>query len=285
MKNESGVLRVDPVPSDEELSSYYHDKYYQDHGGQYVDSYTDSQIDYFNFEDKILHFALKEKFNFESGKLLEFGSGEGHTLSFFQKKGWAVYGVDFSDYGLKQHQGDKLDSFKFYKGSFLDCDIFPEEKFDVVVLKHVLEHVSDVDKTLESCKEKLNPGGCLYVIVPNDYSIIQSEYIKEHSLSSEECPWFLPPEHLSYFSVETLETTMAKFGFSSVDMLGDFPIDIFTLNNNFDYYKNKTGKDAHDVRVKYINLISQNIPSAYNLCKANMAAGLGRSILGVFRNS
>ena len=50
-------------------------------------------------------------------------------------------------------------------------ELFPQliknESYDIVVLHHVLEHVTNLQETLSSVFQLLKPGGLLYIAVPN----------------------------------------------------------------------------------------------------------------------
>src|SRR5882672_7322950 len=74
------------------------------------------------------------------GRLLDVGCGDGLFLNRMRKLGWAVEGVDFDSnaiatartkYSLDLHHGD------------LASARFPDDRFDAVTLKHVIEHVPE----------------------------------------------------------------------------------------------------------------------------------------------
>lgn len=47
----------------------------------------------------------------------------------------------------------------------------PDEKFDVIIMGFVLEHVDNPDLILERYRHFLKPGGRLYIAVPNAKSL------------------------------------------------------------------------------------------------------------------
>jgi SAM-dependent methyltransferase len=81
------------------------------------------------------------------------------------------------------------------------------DRFDVVILTGVLEHLADVDSSLESLNPLLKPGGQIYFEVPDASSYDQ---------------WFSAPfqffsmEHVNFFSPKSLSNLLARHGFECV---------------------------------------------------------------------
>lgn len=67
----------------------------------------------------------------------------------------------------------------------------PDERFDLVLLQHVLEHVSDPVATLSSAAARLEPAGALYVEVPLGV-------FREWQVVTE------PVTHVNYFAEQSL---------------------------------------------------------------------------------
>jgi SAM-dependent methyltransferase len=70
---------------------------------------------------------------------------------------------------------------------------FPEvvgdkERFDVIVFNDVLEHIPDVDKTLQACKKHLADGGLLVINLPssNGFFYKTSKLLKRLGLNVEQ---------------------------------------------------------------------------------------------------
>ncbi len=81
------------------------------------------------------------------------------------------------------------------------------DRFDAVILTGVLEHLADVDASLESLVHLLRPEGHLYFEVPDASSYDQ---------------WFSAPfqffsmEHVNFFSPKSLSNLLARHGFECV---------------------------------------------------------------------
>lgn len=61
----------------------------------------------------------------------------------------------------------------------------PEERFDTIVLGHVLEHVEDPVAILARCRSWLTPGGVILMAVPNARSIHRQAAVVMGLLKSE----------------------------------------------------------------------------------------------------
>jgi len=105
----------------------------------------------------------------QSGNLLDVGTGIGQFLH-FAKKYFEVSGTEVSTSGIEIAK--KKYDIDIMKGS-LDNLSF-SNKFDVISLYHVLEHVADPSSTIKRCWDLLKPGGFLFVAVPNDVSGIKT---------------------------------------------------------------------------------------------------------------
>jgi SAM-dependent methyltransferase len=82
-----------------------------------------------------------------------------------------------------------------------------EQRFDVIVLSHVFEHLLDPRGVLDLIRASLAPGGALYIEVPN----IPAESLlrfPDHVWA----PRFDEP-HITFFSTATLYTLLASAGF------------------------------------------------------------------------
>src|SRR3990167_1961050 len=76
----------------------------------------------------------------KKGKLLEIACFDGYLLNKFRKNGWDVYGIDPSTATAQivdLYPTDKI------KNSFFTETSFPNEIFDVIVFRNLLEHIYD----------------------------------------------------------------------------------------------------------------------------------------------
>lgn len=113
-------------------------------------------VDRFSFWDRYKTLGLKK-----SDKILEIGFGEGKFLRELRSKEFRVWGLEKSDFARKMME-KVLGRDRVYKNI---TEI--REKFDVILMYHVLEHVDNPKKYVEELANILSPNGRLVVRVPN----------------------------------------------------------------------------------------------------------------------
>ena len=99
------------------------------------------------------------------GTLLDVGCGAGMFMALAQEHGWTVYGTEISPHCIT-YAREEL-GLEVYQGDLVDLDL--KQRFDVVALNHVLEHVSDPVALVRAAKMQLRDDGLLYVGVPNHH--------------------------------------------------------------------------------------------------------------------
>lgn len=284
-QNALGYWEVAEKPSEESLAEYYAQKYYQQLKGAHQKQYSDEELCF--YEAKAAQkAAMVEKLFPQQGvrTYLDVGCGEGFELSFFQQKGWKAKGIDFSSNGIETQNPHCLPFFEagnIYE--LLDQEIASGNQYDVVWLKHVLEHVIDPQALLRQLRPLVKPGGCAVITVPNDFSELQRTALETKKINRPF--WVALPDHLSYFDAESLKATVAANGWLCEAMMGDFPIDWYLMNSDANYIEHPdAGKSAHMARVSLENIIHQQPMSAVlNFWCALADIGMGRSITAFLR--
>ena len=89
-------------------------------------------------------------------------------------------------------------------------DLDADKKYDLIVLRHVLEHIEDPGDFLRELKTHLKESGFILVTIPNINSI--GRY-----LFKEKWEWVLP-WHLHFYHPKTLKALAEKTGFESVKL-------------------------------------------------------------------
>ncbi|MEM7102971.1 MAG: class I SAM-dependent methyltransferase [Bacteroidota bacterium] len=287
--NQYGFYTLTKVPSKKELEDYYANKYYQADTHRYKHRYSEKEIQYFynKIEQKhknLLHLDLIS--TNQRNRLLDVGCGEGFTLKYFKKAGWDVTGLDYSDFGCRMINPDCVDNL--IQGD-VDQNISQllekGEKFDLIWLDNVLEHLIDPLKTLQEVKALTNPSGALVIEVPNDFSIVQNALLESEFI--DDPFWIVSPDHISYFNKKGLINLCDAAGWDHKMIIGDFPIDFFLFNNFSNYKKQKeTGKQAHKARIEIENLLHELPTDKVNHFYHAMAdLGIGRQLIGFFKNT
>jgi SAM-dependent methyltransferase len=138
----------------------------------------------------------------ETFSLLDIGCGTGWTTSIWSEEGATATGLEPSAaraavardrYGLRVIP------------SFVE-DLEGEEQFEVIVMRHVLEHFAEPFDVLQKVTSHLKPGGLLVVIVPNINCI--GRY-----LFGTRWTWVLP-WHCNFFTPKSLPGILKRAGLS-----------------------------------------------------------------------
>lgn len=216
------MLVTSPLPSD--LEEYYKSATYISH--------TDSKKTFFDkVYQTVKNHALQQKlsllnsFKTASKSLLDVGAGTGDFLSVCENNDWVTLGVEPS--AVAREIAKK-------KGIYLKAALseIKNQKFDVISLWHVLEHVEHLKDTIKTLNSLLKPGGRIVIAVPN-YKSHDAQFYKEYWAAYD------VPRHLWHFSQKAIHKL-----FSEVEMEVSQ-----TLPMKFDSYyvsllseKYKTGK-------------------------------------------
>ncbi len=287
LKNKYGYLEVADKPSPEELAKYYADIYFQTSQGAYEAVYSEQELTFFDNSNHIKSEVVTRFFNEDlSRKLLDVGCGEGFTMDYFFRKGWSVTGIDYSIDGV-QRQNQNMEPFVLQGDIYLQIDelIHKNEQYDVICILNVLEHVIDPILILKQLRELVAPGGLLIILVPNDFSSLQENLLSDKKISRQF--WVKTPDHLNYFSKDSLVALCEDHGFRLHKCLSDFPIDYFLANPDSNYIEDGTkGKNCHQARMWLDNLhCSVSIPKTIELYEAFANLGSGRQLTAYFTKS
>lgn len=200
---EKQMLATFPKPDLENLPAYYKSQDYISH--------TDSRK---TFIEKIYqkvkkHMLLRklkwiEKKYPKKGNILDIGAGTGDFLNEAKKRGWKVHGIEPDAEARKRalEKGIKL-SVNSHK--------FRSEKFDVITMWHVLEHVYDLKSQIIELEHLLKKNGLLVIAVPN-YKSYDAQYYKEFWAAYD------VPRHLWHFSQESFKPLFSGNGFRQTDL-------------------------------------------------------------------
>lgn len=145
-----GSAFIDPLPNDADFAEFYR-----------KDAYHDSH--YANLEPQSFPTALNQVRPFlkAGGTLLDFGCGNGAFLRTAAEAGFECTGVELDE------------ATRQWAASNSGCPVVPietlerqAERFDVIHLGDVLEHVPDPAGTLRRLEGLLAPGGAFFIEGP-----------------------------------------------------------------------------------------------------------------------
>lgn len=196
--NSCKLLYIYPVP---ESLSVYDTAYFSGakKGFGYIDYDADKKPMISIFEKYLDIF--KEQ-GFSGGRLLDVGCATGFFMEIAKKRGFQVCGVEVSEFAAEK---GRMNSLNIITGDIFTPK-YPDNYFDVVTMFDVIEHVPDPKVALLEAKRILKNGGLLVVNTPDSESVWAKAWGSRWQL-------IVPPEHIHYFSPQSLSTYLKKNGF------------------------------------------------------------------------
>lgn len=156
--------------------------------------------------------------------ILDVGCSYGATLSVLKKKGYTnLFGLDLDEKSVSFLRESGITS---KRGS-----IFTEElnefndKFDLIILGHILEHLHEPKKAIKNISRWLKPNGKVLIECPDLY---------QYPKTSKFPGFFAEYEHINHFSIISLMNLMSDFNLKAYSsdtiyaLIEDFPC-LYTL--------------------------------------------------------
>ncbi len=141
-----------------------------------------------------------------ASSLLEVGCSVGNTLEAARQRNIQHLGLDISNYAVDFCRSHGLNAETWSLAELAVEGL----KFDMIFMQHVLEHFEDPFETLELCRQLLNPGGLVIIIVPNsEYSRADKKRGKHRFYSMGG----VGSEHFVYFNYHSIEKVLNFSGF------------------------------------------------------------------------
>ncbi|MAN60159.1 MAG: methyltransferase [Flavobacteriaceae bacterium] len=176
-------------------------KYYE--SDDYV-SHSDSRKGWFQFVyQTVKNYSLRKKIalvnrqNNSQGSLLDIGAGTGEFLRKAEKDGWKVTGVEPNTKARDLCAKKEIQCYE-------NIDSLAGQRFDVVTLWHVLEHMPDLQNVIKKLEDLVAEGGSLVIAVPN-FNSYDAEYYNEYWAA------FDVPRHLWHFSQKSFPKLFTQF--------------------------------------------------------------------------
>lgn len=275
-----GFLEVADKPSAADLAAYYRNTYFQNEKGNYRAAYPPEELEVIGLRIAQRRARALELLGHDRpGRILDVGCGEGFVLAAFESLGWQVEGIDFSRAGVETMNpavADRVEDGDLF--SILERRIAERQSHDLVWLANVLEHVLEPVDLLELLHRLVKPDGLLVVTVPNDGNAFHDELLESGAIANRF--WIAIPDHMSYFTAESLERVAKATGWDCRDIQADFPIDLFLAHEGSNYVRDRSkGPAAHSARLQLERLIgAAGVAAAGRFYSALADVGLGRNI-------
>jgi len=183
-------------------------------------SFYDDYIMTASHSKKMIHFQEQQaaqfiaKYNLVGKSVLEVGCGDGHFLNILCCSGLKAIGNEPSKSFRELALAKGLQVDEHYINDAYDN---PNGPFDAAVSREVMEHVPNPIRFLVNIRRQLKEDGVILIEIPNGEKML-----------SELRYYDLFPDHLSYFTRESLTAAMLISGFKNVDIF-------YGMDNEFLY--------------------------------------------------
>jgi len=201
-----GIFCVNPVP---EIS----DEFYQDYDFnrrfiKYFDKYKNLYLNSLNKKIKRVEKLINKTLEADKMRFLDIGCGAGGYVFAARELGFEAYGIDLDE---KSCSFAKSLGLNIKNGDFIKSN-FPEDFFDLIMAKQVLEHIPEPKEFLLEINRIMKQDGILMLDVPNQDGLIPAIKII-FNLKQEEYGFVQPPRHLFAYGKETLIKLLKETGF------------------------------------------------------------------------
>lgn len=233
--NECSMVYLNPIMNAEATVDYYTNL--NTGQGDTVSSESD-------FYTEIYSMGLNTISDFiNKGKLLDIGCSTGFFLDIAKKNGWLTTGIELgSDEALKaENKGHKI-----FRCSIENLDKI--EKFDVITMWDVLEHIPDGISQLNEIRNHLNDCGILFLQIPNSDSFA-AKVMRGY------CRMFDGLEHTNLYNPKTISILAEKCGYTIKDIRTVIS-EIDVVNNYLDYLDPYFGTSQYNNKI--IGLLDDN---------------------------
>jgi SAM-dependent methyltransferase len=166
-------------------------------------------------------------------KFLEIGPGRGVLLKVAQDLGFKVYGNELNDAlseSLISQFGDAIEACEVQESCY------PDNHFDVIYLRDVIEHITDPRFFLDELNRILKIDGSLVICTHNIHGLIHKMVGKRH-------PVVFGFEHPIHWSPASLRNGLKNSGFTTEQTLYEWDfkkvqnrLSDFTLNSILAYW-------------------------------------------------
>jgi SAM-dependent methyltransferase len=154
---------------------------------------------------------LARRYGKRGGRLLEIGSGMGHLVGQLEDT-FETFGMDLNHWAVEQSKA-VIDESALQTASAEELP-FEDNSFDVIIIKHIVEHLPNPEKAIAEIGRVTAPGGVLILSTPNLDSLLK--------------PWkgdswigYQDPTHISLHPPATWLDWIKNSGFSLLRVFAD----------------------------------------------------------------
>ena len=196
------AVGLDPIPSADDLHAYYQSSYFEG-GGQagYLDYLADEPL---HRKNALARVQTARRFRTHAGGTwLDVGCAVGFTLDTARTDGYAVHGVEVSDWASSvARERFGLD----VSASLAEARFVLQRPVDVLTMYQVLEHLADPLRSLQEARACLRPDGLLLIETWDRRSIVARLFGRFWQQIS-------PPSVVWLFDRRSLDELLRRAGF------------------------------------------------------------------------
>lgn len=196
--NDCGLIYANPIPDTESLNKYY----------SLLAKEDDINVENrFEFLVRMSNKRLEkiEKYH-DKSTILDIGTGSGVFVGAAVDRGWKANGLELAE-GNCQYAKENF-NIELINKDFYEFE--PREKYDVVTLFEVIEHLRDPVKAINKAKRLLKEDGVFVLATP----IRDSLYGKK---AKEKNIFWTTVEHLIYFDKNVIINYLEETGFKVME--------------------------------------------------------------------
>ncbi len=210
-----GGAFVFPIPSEQELQEFYSGTQSAMEAGlrdgdplhQYNQAIKE-EVEFPNSTVDAKRIAENLKRLAPGTRALDVGSGYGFFSKALMEAGFAVDAIELGEASRKIHA--RMTGFEPKAEPFnADFSRRNSERYDVVLLSQVLEHLPMDQDPIRSLNTVLRKGGICAIAIPHFRSYLSMVQGKNDM-------FIVPPEHLNFFTVKGLNAAFASRGFQAM---------------------------------------------------------------------
>lgn len=301
-----GISQLDPMLTDEEVSKGCLAYYVEESLRQGLKEHKRNLLRSFR-RGVLFGYSLK-KWNHKPENILEFGPGTGYFLQ----------GIKFVFPEVKitvaDINGELLDFNRHHHGYEI-MKMVPEKKvrefenkFDLIIARDLLEHVSDASIAITNINNYLINDGLFHFITPNGHEDVWKHYLT-YSVKKQNSELLI--NHVNYFDGRGLKNHLSEKGFETIEYytynfkttrrgrgwkISEKLMAPVSHKKNADEYIRRTGELINNeiIKEEILNkwFIKRNIPALIwfiiwyhhgKMIKLDPCLNVGHEIYGLFR--
>jgi 2-polyprenyl-3-methyl-5-hydroxy-6-metoxy-1,4-benzoquinol methylase len=193
------VIYIDPMLKDE-LSTIYPANYYSFDQSERKNAVTAVK----EWLDRRAFRGFLNAIPGEKLSLLDVGGGQGWLAGLMRKADPRIYRTQIVDIDFAAKMRAEHHGHTYFCGKIEEFDT--ADKFDVILMLNLIEHVADPYAVLAKARSLLTPRGRLYIKTPN-FQALDARIFRHRSWGGYHCP-----RHFIIFSRQSIHRAMESSG-------------------------------------------------------------------------